>query len=114
VKAWIAALAAAIATAVIAAIVIAPLAQGGGKRRAGLKVVSVTSGFHSGQATATCPRGYVAVGGGFLGVDPVTNSLKVDKRRWRVNVDEGTADAQAVCAKGTGGFKLRDLGEADG
>jgi hypothetical protein len=109
-----AALAAAIATAAIALVVIAPLAQGGDKRHAGLKVVSVTSGFRDGRATATCPRGYVAVGGGFLGLDPPATSLKVDQRRWRVIVDGGTADAQVVCAKGTGGFKLKDLGEADG
>ena len=117
-KAWKAALAAAIATAAIAVIVIAPMAQGTGKRHAGLKVVTTTSGFRGEQATATCPRGFVATGGGFLLGDGVIRSYKLDERRWRVavsdNVPDPTADAQVVCAKGTGGFKVTDAGEADG
>jgi hypothetical protein len=116
-KAWKGALASAIATAAIALAVIAPLAQGGGKRHPGLKVVSVTSGFRAERATATCPRGYVAIGGGFFVATDPEQSFKLDRRRWRVSVsDEGpdpTSDAQAVCAKGTGGFELRDLGETD-
>jgi hypothetical protein len=121
VRAWTAALAAAIATAAIALIVIAPMAQSSGKRHPALKVVSVTSGFQDGQATAKCPRGFSVVGGGFFGSGPlVSTSLKVDERRWRVIADDlnskraTSADAQAICAKGTGGFKVRDLGEADG
>jgi hypothetical protein len=120
VKAWKAALAAAFATAAIALIVVAPMAQSS-KSRGGLKIVSVTSGFRSTHATAKCPRGYVAIGGGFLGPDPgVTTSEKLDERRWQVDVvgtagkRGATADAQAICAKGTGGFKVTDKGEADG
>jgi hypothetical protein len=120
VRAWTAALAAAIATAAIALIVIAPMAQST-KSHGALKVVDVTSGFQDGQATAKCPRGYSVVGGGFFGSGPlVSSSLKVDKRRWRVIADDldskraSSADAQAICAKGTGGFEVRDLGEANG
>jgi hypothetical protein len=118
VKAWKAALAAAIATAAIALVVIAPLAQGGGKRHPGLKVVTTTSGFRGERATATCPRGYVATGGGFFIGEGVIASYKLDQRRWRVSVSDNqpdpTADAQVVCAKGTGGFRLNDAGEAGG
>jgi hypothetical protein len=120
VKAWKAALAAAIAIAAIALIVIAPMAQSG-KGKGGLKVVSVTSGFHTGQATAKCPRGFTIVGGGFFGSGPgVTTSQKLDERRWRVAVSGpnkrggAAADAQAICVKGSRGFKVTDLGEADG
>ncbi|MGH2976441.1 MAG: hypothetical protein ACRDLL_16495, partial [Solirubrobacterales bacterium] len=120
VKAGKAALAAAIATAAIALVVVAPMAQSS-RSRGGLKVVSVTSGFRDSQADAKCPRGFVVVGGGFFGSGPsVSSSLKVDERRWRVIADDpnnkraATADAQAICAKGTGGFKVTDLGEADG
>jgi hypothetical protein len=123
VKAWKAALAAAITTAVIAVIVIAPMAQGGkghaglnGKRHAGLKVVTTTSGFRGERATARCPRGFVATGGGFLVGEGVIQSYKLGQRRWRVavsdNAPQPTADAQVVCAKGTGGFKVTDAGEA--
>jgi hypothetical protein len=119
VKAWKAALAAAVASAAIALIVVAPLAQSS-KRRGGLKVVTTTSGFGGGQATAKCPRGFVVIGGGFNNPEPgVTTAFKLDQRRWRVTVVGSdkrgvSADAQAICAKGTGGFRVQDEGEADG
>ena len=115
-KAWRAALAAAIATAAIALIVIAPLAQSS-KRHGGLKVIAVLGGFHEAQAVAKCPKGYVIVGGGFGGVEPgVTNSAKADSRHWVVNIAgpndkrAPSINAQAICAKGTGGFQLTDKG----
>jgi hypothetical protein len=81
-----------------------------------LKVVTTTSGFRGERATATCPRGFVATGGGFFLGEGVIQSYKLDERRWRVavsdDVPDPTADAQVVCAKGTGGFKVTDKGEA--
>ncbi len=122
-KAWTAALAAAIATAAIALIVIAPLAQSSSKRHPGLKVVTASDFSFSGRAVAKCPRKYVVVGGGAdTGPDAaITQFGKNGSRRWRVRtVATGptkrggpSAGAQAICAKGTGGFKLTDRGELD-
>jgi hypothetical protein len=112
VKAWKAALAAAIASAAIALIVIAPMAQSG-KRHPGLKVVGVHAGSQ-GTATARCPRGFIPIAGGFSTVDGnITHSFRSSKRSWRVELDNPTGDVtgNATCAKGTGGFDLDDAGE---
>lgn len=112
-KAWKAALAAAIASAAIALIVIAPMAQSSGKRHPGLKVLTVgRSG--NGTATATCPRGFIPIGGGFASVDgAITHSFRSSRRGWQVELDDpsGNVSSIATCAKGTGGFKLADAGE---
>lgn len=118
-KAWKAALAAAVASAAIALIVVAPMAQSS-KSREGLKIISTGDLAGSGHATAKCPRGFVVVGGGFTNVDAgVIQSQKDGERRWTVTVvgpnDKrargASAGAQAVCAKGTGGFQVTDAGE---
>ncbi len=115
VKAWRAALAAAIATAAIALIVIAPLAQSS-KRHGGLKVIAVSGGFHEAQAVAKCPKGYVIVGGGFGGVERGSRigqgrlaALGGEHRRPN-DKRAPSINAQAICAKGTGGFQLTDNG----
>jgi hypothetical protein len=118
VKSWKAALAASVAAAVIALIVVAPMAQS--SRNPGLKVVSVTSGGTGGPNTATakCPRGFVAIAGGFDAQQAnVVHSGKRDKRRWTVRAEPivptkrgQLLHAQAVCAKGTGGFHIKDAG----
>jgi hypothetical protein len=115
VKAWKGALAGSIATAVIALIVVAPMAQSS-KSSKGLKIVTeVSSG--STDATAKCPRGYVVIGGGFNSQETggVARSEKVDQRRWAVRgavlPKRGQlVEAQAICAKGTGGFRVSDAG----
>jgi hypothetical protein len=124
VKAWKAALAAAIATAAIALIVIAPMAQSS-KSHGGLKVTTVDESTFSGRAVAKCPRGYVVIGGG-LGTGPsevILNAVKRTPRKWEVDTDFSgsinkrggpTARAQAICAKGTGGFHVKDKGELGG
>jgi hypothetical protein len=113
VKAWKAALAAAIATAAIALIVIAPMAQSSGKRHPALKVVTVDeSGL--GAATARCPRGFLPIAGQFDSADgSITSSHRSSRRGWRVAIDapDGRVSSIATCAKGTGGFKLDDAGE---
>jgi hypothetical protein len=118
VKAWKAALAASVAAAAIALIVVAPMAQSS-KSHGGLKVVSVTRSGLSGPnaATAKCPRGFVAIAGGFEGqqVD-VRSSEKRDERHWTVTAVAPPGKrgelltAQAICAKGTGGFRVSDAG----
>jgi hypothetical protein len=113
VKAWKAALAAAIASAAIALIVIAPLAQSSSKRHPGLKVVTVDS-FGNGRTTANCPRGFIPIAGGFSSVDGnITHSFRSSRRGWQVELDNPTGGVTgiATCAKGTGGFKLKDAGE---
>ena len=117
-KAWKAALAASVATAAIALIVGAPMAQS--SRNPGLKVVSVTAlgGSTPNTVTAKCPRGFVAIAGGFDAQQVnVVRSQKRDKRRWTVRAQPFVPTkrgqllhAQAVCAKGTGGFRVRDAG----
>ena len=112
-KAWKAALAAAIATAAIALIVIAPLAQSSSKRHPGLKVVSVDAPGH-GTTTARCPKGFVPIGGGFDTVDGnIQESFRSSRRGWEVGIDvpSGSVSAIATCAKGTGGFDIDDAGE---
>ena len=112
-KAWKAALAAAIASAAIALIVIAPLAQSSSKRHPGLKVVTVDS-FDNGTTTANCPRGFIPIAGGFSSADGnITHSFRSSERGWRVELDTPTGGVTgiATCAKGTGGFKLNDAGE---
>jgi hypothetical protein len=114
VKAWKAALAAALATAAIAAIVIAPLAQSSGKRHPGLKVVTVDKFGSDGRATAKCPRGFVPIAGGFDTVDgSIAQSVRSGKRTWQVELETapGGVSSIATCAKGTGGFKFNDAGE---
>jgi hypothetical protein len=118
VKAWKAALAASVAAAAIALIVVAPMAQS--SRSPGLKVVSVTAfgGGSPNTATAKCPRGFVAIAGGFDAQQVnVLRSQKRDQRRWTVRAEPFVPTkrgqllhAQAVCAKGTGGFRVRDAG----
>ena len=112
-KAWKAALAAAIATAAIALIVIAPMAQSSGKRHPGLKVVTVDRSGGGGVVTARCPRGFVPIGAGFASADgSITHSFRSGKRDWRVELDNPTGDVSAIatCAKGTGGFRFNDAG----
>jgi hypothetical protein len=114
VKAWKAALAAAIATAAIAVIVIAPMAQSSGKRHPGLKVVTVDQFGSNGTATARCPRGFVPIAGGFDTVDgSIVESFRSSRRGWQVGIDvpTGGVSSIATCAKGTGGFRLNDAGE---
>jgi hypothetical protein len=122
VKAWKAALAAAIATAAIALIVVAPMAQSG-KRKGGLKIVTADEFTFTGRAVAKCPRKYVVVGGGSNtgATSTIVQSQKRDSRRWEVRTAGGEdkrggplAVAQAICAKGTGGFEVRDAGEVGG
>ncbi len=114
-KAWKAALAGSIATAVVALIVVAPMAQSS-KSSKGLKIVTESS-TGSTDATAKCPRGYVVIGGGFDSQETggVARSEKVDERRWSVRAAVLTkrvqfVEAQAICAKGTGGFEVSDAG----
>ena len=114
-KAWKSALAGSIATAVIALIVVAPMAQSS-KSSKGLKIVTEVS-RGSADATAKCPRGYVVIGGGFNSQETggVARSEKVDQRRWAVTgavlPKRGQfVEAQATCAKGTGGFRVSDAG----
>jgi hypothetical protein len=118
VKAWKAALAASVATAAIALIMVAPMAQSS-KRHGGLKIVSVVNaGISSDVATAKCPQGFVAIAGGFegQGID-AQSSEKQGERRWTVTgVASSTKRgqllrAQAICAKGTGGFRVNDVGK---
>jgi hypothetical protein len=118
VKAWKAALAASIATAAIALVVVAPMAQS--SRSPGLKVMSVPAGGAASSpdtVTAKCPRGFVAVAGGFNAQEVnVLQSEKRDARRWTVRAQPSFTkrgqllEAQAICAKGTGGFRVRDAG----
>ena len=118
-KAWKAALAASVAAAAIALIMVAPMAQSS-KSPGGLKVVSVTAlgGGSPNTVTAKCPRGFVAIAGGFDAQQAnVLRSEKRDKRRWTVRVEPivptkrgQLLHAQVVCAKGTGGFHVRDAG----
>jgi hypothetical protein len=116
VKAWKAALAAAIATAAIALIVIAPMtASSKGTKR--LKIATEYA-HGSTDATAKCPRGYVAIAGGFETQETggAAISRKLDRRRWTVRgavlpKRRGQlVEAQVVCAKGTGGLRVSDLG----
>ena len=114
-KAWKAALAGSIATAVIALIVVAPMAQSS-KSSKGLKIVTESSTGTT-DATAKCQRGYVAIGGGFDSqeVGGVAQSEKLGERRWTVRGAVLTkrgqlVEAQAICAKGTGGFQVSDAG----
>jgi hypothetical protein len=115
VKAWMTAIASAIATAAIALLVIAPIAQSS-KHAPGLKLVTVENSG-TGGATAKCPKRFVPIGGGFKGVDgSVRTSVNgavagLSKRSWRVEIDApgGQVSAFATCAKGTGGFKLKDM-----
>jgi hypothetical protein len=119
VKAWKAALAASIATAVIALIVVAPMAVSS-KSRPGLKVVSVAAGGGASSpdtVTAKCPRGFVAIAGGFNGQEVnVLQSEKRDERRWTVRAEPSLSkrgqllEAKAVCAKGIHGFHVTDAG----
>ena len=117
-KAWKAALAASVAAAAIALIVVAPMAQSS-RSPGGLKVVSVTAlgGSNPNTVTAKCPRGFVAIAGGFDSQQVnVLRSEKRDKRHWTVRAEQiptkrgQLLHAQAVCAKGTGGFHVRDAG----
>ena len=117
-KAWKAALAASVAAAAIALIVVAPMAQSSSSP-GGLKVVSVTAlgGGSPNTVTAKCPRGFVAIAGGFDAQQVnVLRSEKRDKRRWTVRAEPiftkrgQLLHAQAVCAKGTGGFHVKDAG----
>jgi hypothetical protein len=117
-KAWKAALAASVAAAAIALIVVAPMAQS--SRNPGLKVVSVIAngGGSPNTVTAKCPRGFVAIAGGFDAQQVnVLRSEKRDQRRWTVKAEPivptkrgQLLHAEAVCAKGTGGFRVRDAG----
>ncbi|HEY7151097.1 MAG TPA: hypothetical protein VH391_05405 [Solirubrobacterales bacterium] len=115
-SAWRAALAAAIATAAIALIVIAPMTASS-KSTKRLKIV--TEHAHGGiQATAKCPRGYVAIAGGSEAQETggVGFSEKVGARRWEVRGAVAPkrrgqlVDAQVICAKGAGGLRVVDLG----
>jgi hypothetical protein len=117
VKAWKAALAAAIATAAIALIVIAPMAQSS-KSRGRLKVTTVVKSAAGHRAVAKCPRGYVVISGGFdIGTpsNTVIDSFKLDDRRWVVDTFGSdkrgvtNANSQAICVKGARGFKVADL-----
>ena len=88
-KAWKAALAASVAAAAIALIVVAPMAQSS-RSPGGLKVVSVTAlgGSNPNTVTAKCPRGFVAIAGGFDAQQVnVLRSEKRDKRRWTVRAN---------------------------
>ena len=118
-KAWKAALAAAIATAAIALIVVAPMAQSS-KRPKRLKMVTVDSvrGTH---ATAKCPTGIRRHRRRLPRRGPVAwrPRTRLDERRWTVGDRDDEAQArptrraqQAICAKGAGGFKVTDVGEA--
>ena len=111
-KAWKAALAAAIASAAIALIVIAPMAQSS-RSHPGLRVATVDQ-FGHGTATARCPRGFIPIGGEFDSSDgSITSSHRSSERGWRVAIDvpEGGVSSIALCGKGIGGFNLDDAGE---
>jgi hypothetical protein len=117
VKAWKAALAAAIATAAIALIVVAPMTASSKST----KTLKIVTEFDSGgvSAKARCPRGYVAIAGGAETQETggIGTSEKQGERRWYV---QGAmlpkrkrgqlVVAQAICAKGSGGLRVKDLG----
>ncbi len=114
-KAWRAALAAAIATAAISFVAFAPAAQHG--KGAGKLKITTASKSGQVQAAATCPKGYVVIGGGFSAIDGnVINNQKQDQNTWIVQTAPpngkrlGPVTASAVCAKGTDGLKVVDSG----
>jgi hypothetical protein len=86
----------------------------------GTKSLRIVTEHASGStdATAKCPRGYVAIAGGFRTQETggAGTSERLDKRRWTV---EGAVlpkrkrgrlvEAQAICAKGAGGLRISDL-----
>jgi len=115
------------ATVVALVAVVAPGAQSA--RNPGLKITTVvaTGDPDPNQGVtlfATCPKGYSVVGGGFSGSVAFTPTfgLRHDDRTYVVRdsptgvtpkADQkraGKPGAQAICAKGTGGFNLRDDG----
>jgi hypothetical protein len=115
VKAWRAALAAAIATAAISFIAMAPAAQSG--KSAGKLKITTASKSGQVQAAATCPKGYVVIGGGFSASEVnVINDRKQDENTWIVQTAPpngkrlGPVTASAVCAKGANGLKVVDSG----
>lgn len=71
--------------------------------------------FDIGEATATCPSGYLPTGGGPLNgaIDLAYSTLSSDGRGWTaagLNTSEFTAYSMSVtviCAKGTRGLKVR-------
>ena len=110
-KAWRAALAAAIATAAISFIAMAPAAQSG--RSAGKLKITNASKSGQAQAAASCPKGYVVIGGGFSSSDQnVINNQKQDENTWIVQTAPpgGAVTAKAICAKGANGLKVVDSG----
>jgi hypothetical protein len=119
-KAWKAALAAALATAAISFVAFAPAAQSG-KGAGKLKIVNATSGTLNGAATTKCPKGYVLIGGGFTTApgNTVFESLKRGERAWSARAVDATPKggvgitAMAICGKGSDGFKVIDGGEVD-
>jgi hypothetical protein len=115
VKAWRAALAASIATAAISFVAFAPAAQSG--KSAGKLKITAASKSGQVQAAATCPKGYVVVGGGFAAIEGnVINNQKQDENTWIVQTSPpngkrlGAVTASAVCAKGANGLKVVDSG----
>jgi hypothetical protein len=113
-KAWKAAVAAALVTAAISFTALAPAAPSG----KGASKLKITTATKSGplQAAASCPKGYVVVGGGFSSLGgSVINNRKQDENTWIVQTAPGgkrgsSVIAQAVCAKGTNGVKVVDSG----
>ena len=115
-KAWKAALAAALVTAAISFTALAPAAPSG-KSAGKLKI---TTAHKSGATTAlaTCPKGYVVIGGGFSAIDGnIVNNQKQDEDSWLVQTAPpngkrrlGNVNASAVCAKGANGLKVVDSG----
>ena len=114
-KAWKAAVAAALVTAAISFTALAPAAPNG-KGPAKLKITTATKSGPV-QAAATCPKGYVVIGGGFSASDAnVINNQKQDQNTWVVQTAPpagkriGAVTAKAVCAKGAKGLEVVDSG----
>jgi hypothetical protein len=116
VKAWKAALAAALATAAISFVALAPAAQSG--KTAGKLKITTAHKSGTAMALATCPKGYVVIGGGFSAIEGnVINNQKQDEDSWIVQTAPpggkrrlGDVNASAVCAKGANGLKVVDSG----
>jgi hypothetical protein len=111
-NAWKAAVAAALVTAAISFAALAPAAAPNGK----LKITTATKSGQV-QAAASCPKGYVVIGGGFsAGEGTVINNQKQDENTWIVQTAPTgpkrgvVVVAKAVCAKGTNGLKVVDSG----